>query len=219
METVRQGQDAPAGSAAAEPPLLVAGERLGQYEIIRELGRGGMGRVYLARDTRLGRRVAIKFLRSTSRAVRERFLAEARATARCVHENIVVIHEVNDNDSTPFMVLEYLEGKTLREHMTQGRVPPLEAVELMIPVVRALARAHESGIVHRDLKPENIFLTGAGLVKVLDFGIAKADVPGESGATLATPPRVDDAGLDLTQEGSVIGTLPFMAPEQFAGED
>ena len=217
METVRQGQGAPA-AAAAEPPLLVAGERLGQYEIIRELGRGGMGRVYLARDTRLGRRVAIKFLRSTSRAVRERFLAEARATARCVHENIVVIHEVNDHGDAPFMVLEHLEGKTLREHMTQGRVPPLEAVELMIPVVRALARAHESGIVHRDLKPENIFLTGAGLVKVLDFGIAKADVPGEVSGPVSAP-RIDDAGLDLTQEGSVVGTLPFMAPEQFAGED
>jgi WD40 repeat protein len=216
METLRQGQGTAAASAP-EPPLLVPGERLEQYEIIRELGRGGMGRVYLARDTRLGRRVAIKFLLSRSPAVRQRFLAEARATARCVHENIVVIHEVNDHGDAPFMVLEHLEGRTLREHMAQGRLPPLEAVELMIPVVRALARAHESGIVHRDLKPENIFLTSAGLVKVLDFGIAKADLPStDSGAFTARPP---DAGLDLTQEGSVIGTLPFMAPEQFVSDD
>ncbi|HTM20456.1 MAG TPA: serine/threonine-protein kinase, partial [Kofleriaceae bacterium] len=197
---------------------LAPGTRIHQYELIRELGRGGMGCVYVARDTKLGRRVAMKFLLNASKSVADRFLVEARATARCNHENIVIIHEVNEHDSRPYMVLEFLEGQTLRGAMERGPLPVLRAVELMIPVARALVRAHETGILHRDLKPENIFLTGAGLVKVLDFGIAKADVPGTDSGAFA-PPRIDDASLDLTQEGSVIGTLPFMAPEQFAGDD
>src|SRR6185503_14256243 len=127
-----------------------------------------------------GRLVAIKILLEHRGTGDGRFLVEARATARCKHENIVVIHEVDELEGYPYMVLEYLEGRTLRDWMAQrerpggsGPLPPSLAVEIMIPVVRALGCAHKLGIVHRDLKPENILLTDAGPVKVLDFGIAK----------------------------------------------
>ncbi|HEU5056078.1 MAG TPA: serine/threonine-protein kinase [Kofleriaceae bacterium] len=200
---------------AAEQAGLVPGARVYQYELIRELGRGGMGRVFAARDTRLGRRVAMKLLLRASPGIAERFLVEARATARCQHENIVIIHEVNEIGGMPFMVLEYLEGQSLREAM-RGPLPWVQAAELMIPVARALVRAHELGILHRDLKPENIFLTETGGVKVLDFGIAKAlseqggKVPGAS----TTQPGLGSPDLHLTQDGTIVGTLPYMSPEQ-----
>ncbi|HEY8145158.1 MAG TPA: protein kinase [Kofleriaceae bacterium] len=194
---------------------LVAGARVYQYELIRELGRGGMGRVFAARDTRLGRRVAMKFLLRASPGIAERFLVEARATARCQHENIVIIHEVNEVGGLPFMVLEYLEGQSLRDVM-RGPLPYVQAAELMVPVARALVRAHELGILHRDLKPENIFLTETGAVKVLDFGIAKA--LSERGPQVAfgttTMPGLGAPDLNLTQDGTIVGTLPYMSPEQ-----
>ncbi len=214
------------------------------YEVIRRLGAGGMGAVYLARDTRLGRRVAIKLLAEHGGAHAGRFLTEARATAQLHHENIVVIHELGEHRGQPFMVLEYLQGKTfgqlLRDMQEQPPdvvtdpeadfdeppepkavgLPPGRAVELMIPVVRALVFAHEHGIVHRDLKPSNLFLTDAGAVKVLDFGIAKhlgaldaASGAGEAAFAGVSPP--DDA---LTAEGVVSGTKPYMSPEQWRGE-
>src|SRR2546430_1471339 len=138
---------------------LDAGMRLRQYELIRELGRGGMGHVFLARDVKLARRVAIKFLATTSREATERFLAEARTTALVNHENIVVIHEVDEQDGTPHMVLEYLEGLPLRELMRGKMFAPSKVIEMMVPVVRAVARAHQAGVVHRDLKPENVVVT------------------------------------------------------------
>ncbi|HEX5058301.1 MAG TPA: protein kinase [Kofleriaceae bacterium] len=186
--------------------------RVGQYELIREIGRGGMGTVYLARDTRLARRVAIKFIAYSSAAMNERFLVEARATAQCNHENIVVIHEVDELEGQPYMVLEYLEGKSLRELLDGTPMSPGRAIELIVPVARALACAHERSIVHRDLKPENIFVTNAGQVKVLDFGIAK--VHGE-------PDRDgDDEGTgEHTQASGLVGTLAYMAPEQWGADD
>ncbi len=150
-----------------------AGMHIYQYELIRELGSGGMGAVYLARDTKLGRRVAIKFLQHSNRALSERFLLEAQATARCSHENIVVIHDVKEHGGVPFMVLEYLQGSTLGDLIGDDRVPPSRAVQLVVPVVRALVCAHQHKIVHRDLKPPNIFMTDTGIIKVLDFGVAK----------------------------------------------
>jgi serine/threonine protein kinase len=196
---------------------LTAGARVHQYELIRELGRGGMGRVFVARDTRLGRRVAMKFLLRVSPGIAERFLVEARATARCQHENIVIIHEVNEVGGLPFMVLEHLEGHTLRDVMN-GPMPHQQAVEVMIPVARALVRAHELGILHRDLKPENIFLTESGAVKVLDFGIAKALVdPAAEGAPRFGATTLKELGAgdsQLTQDGALVGTLPYMSPEQ-----
>jgi serine/threonine protein kinase len=222
----------PQGSAPA-PPIVEAlppGSRIGQYELIRLLGRGGMGEVYLARDLRLGRLVAIKFLAEHGAGVTERFLTEARATARCNHENIVVIHDVGEHDGRPYMVLEYVEGQTLgtwwserahshherageHGHASGARVPlaPSRAVELMLPVVRALAYAHDLGIVHRDLKPANLMLSSTDAIKVLDFGIAKlreeAADEGPEGLAYAAAP------------GLIIGTLPYMSPEQLEGDE
>ncbi len=238
-----------------------SGTRIGQYELIRELGRGGMGTVYLARDIKLGRRVAIKFLHSHDPEITERFLIEGRATARCSHENIVVIHDVGEFEHTPFMVLEFLQGTPLTALLPpEQTMAPGRAVELMVPVVRALACAHQHGIVHRDLKPDNIFVTDAGTVKVLDFGVAKllqdqiyGDIPlmtatsrpnangdanaGANGANTANPDAIgnattapatagsavmarDGAGDHaLTGHGAIIGTAPYMSPEQWRGAD
>jgi len=204
------------------------GELVGQYELIRELGRGGMGTVFLARDTKLGRRVAIKFLQTTHHELTQRFILEARATAQAQHENIVVIYEVNEHDAAPYMVLEYLRGATLTKHVEGGnRLPPARAVELMVPVVRALVCAHELGIVHRDLKPDNIFVTDSGTIKVLDFGIAKilqgegADAEpagGGQGQSLADS-NWDDSfvgeSTELTRMGTIMGTMSYMSPEQW----
>jgi WD40 repeat protein/tRNA A-37 threonylcarbamoyl transferase component Bud32 len=198
------------------------GVSIHQYELIRELGSGGMGSVYLARDTKLGRRVAIKFLQQSARLLSKRFMLEAQATARCNHENIVVIYEIGEYRSHPYMVLEYLEGQTLRQWVREHAVttssssqpvavPPGHAVALMLPVVRALVYAHARGIVHRDLKPENIILTQAGTVKVLDFGIAKlleASAPDEESAAS------DTAGPTPARSSARVGTLPYMSPEQ-----
>ncbi len=198
--------------ATALPP----GTRIRQYELIRELGRGGMGLVYAARDLRLGRRVAIKFLRNATREVADRFLVEARATAQCNHDNIVIIHEVDEHAGIPYMVLEFVEGQSFRELMGpwgEGkRLPASRVVELMLPVARALTRAHELGIVHRDLKPENVLVTGANQVKVLDFGIAKA--LGDRATEVHGHKHEPIEDLELTHEGSMVGTLPYMAPEQ-----
>jgi serine/threonine protein kinase len=218
------------GTVPSRTPDQPVPDRIGQYELIRLLGHGGMGEVYLARDLRLGRLVAIKRLGAHGPGLTERFLAEARATARCHHENIVVIHEVGEQDGHPYMVLEYLEGQTLRQWLrahaaTAGEhapVPPGRAVELMLPVVRALAYAHERGIVHRDLKPENVMLTRSGTIKVLDFGIAKLlCAPGLDGeASDCIPERASESiSGRMSMNGSVhssslIGTLPYMSPEQ-----
>ncbi|HVK64637.1 MAG TPA: protein kinase, partial [Polyangium sp.] len=206
-----------------------------RYEIIRPLGRGGMGQVLLARDTRLGRLAALKLLTRRGHEQAQRFLVEARATAQVRHDNIVVIYELGEHDSAPYMVLEYLRGKTLRQWLDErsprhlGRdsddglepVPPGRAVEIMIPVVRALVCAHEYGIVHRDLKPSNILLTDTAGVKVLDFGLAKlldepARPPSFDGAsTTVTDPR---EGVVHTATGALLGTLPYMSPEQWLAE-
>jgi len=210
--------DASQPSAFAEPKTSVdqikigPGLRIEQYEIIRELGRGGMGQVFLARDNKLGRRVAIKFLLSSGKKFVERFLVEARATAQCNHENIVVIYEAEEYLGMPYMVLEYVEGTTLGKLMEGKRLPVGRTIELVIPVVKALARAHSENIVHRDLKPDNIVVTAAGTVKVLDFGIAKLfsapEQPGRRAATASGAPIGD------TRAGGVVGTLPYMSPEQ-----
>ncbi|MEZ4365733.1 MAG: protein kinase [Kofleriaceae bacterium] len=200
------------------------GAHIHHYELIRELGAGGMGAVYLARDQRLGRKVAIKILQSQAPELAQRFLIEARATARCHHENIVVIYEVGQvGANQPYMVLEYLRGQVLTDLISNARrLPPARAVEIMVPVVRALACAHEQGIVHRDLKPDNIFVTESGTIKVLDFGIAKvfeggAPVDGSSAAIKLPDARDlgDDTGGGLTQAGTIMGTLKYMSPEQW----
>ncbi|WP_428262443.1 protein kinase domain-containing protein, partial [Haliangium sp.] len=189
-----------------------------------------MGEVYLARDLRLGRRVALKWLRTRATGHTERFLREARTTARCTHENIVVIYEVGEHRGHPYMVLEYLEGQTLRQFLREhaeaagehAPVPPGRAVELMLPVARALAYAHERGIVHRAIQPENVMLTRAGIVKVLDFGIAKllaASGHDEDGTGAVCDQVVDEASGRVSApiaagSSALVGTLPYMSPEQ-----
>jgi hypothetical protein len=192
------------------------GSTFQHYEIIRPLGRGGMGEVHLARDTRLGRLVALKLLNRHGGAESLRFLDEARVTAQVGHESIVVIHELGEHEGTPYMVLEYLEGRTLQQWMDarreSGGLSGSRAAELILPVVRALVVAHERGVVHRDLKPSNIMLTDTGATKVLDFGIAKRiGAPVDPRAPSVTPAE----SMDLTQDGALLGTLPYMSPEQW----
>lgn len=177
------------------PPAVhfAPGTALQQYEIIRLIGKGGMGEVYLARDTRLGRLVAIKFLLEHSGPAATRFLAEARTTAQCRHDNIVVIYDVGEFQNFPYMVLEYIQGQSLRGVMAdRGKGIQAMAVDIMLPVVRALECAHAMGIVHRDLKPENILFSISGQIKVLDFGIAKQT----SLAYSATASDVEQSGAD-----------------------
>jgi len=198
-----------------------AGMYINQYEIIRKLGEGGMGAVFLARDTRLGRRVAIKFLSSTDPELTKRFVIEARATARVEHENIVSIYEVGEWGGHPFMVLQFLQGNELSKVIPRGKPMPVpRVVEIMMPVLRALAYAHSEGIVHRDLKPDNIFITDGGVTKVLDFGIAKVvqgDDKTSDGEAKLTREDLAALGPDkgMTRHGAVMGTMPFMSPEQW----
>ncbi|WP_437307307.1 nSTAND1 domain-containing NTPase [Sorangium sp. So ce388] len=223
----------PAAPARGVMPLE-AGDRIKQYEIIRKLGQGGMGVVYLARDTKLGRLVALKLLLRYSGHRMERFLAEAQATARCRHENIVVIYEVDEIRKHPYFVLEYIKGPTLREWMTPREPPgasgspgahtppgtraPNVVIERMIPVVRALVCAHEHGIVHRDLKPENILLDDAGCIKVVDFGVAKQiEAKVVSTMTRARAALAGDAGQ--RRRSAAVGTPRYMSPEQLLGWD
>jgi serine/threonine protein kinase len=220
-------------SAPRDAMQLSPGLTMGQYELIRLLGRGGMGEVYLARDLRLARLVAIKFLSKSTPAVRARFLAEARTTAQCNHENIVVIHEVGEHEDRPYLVLEYLKGQTLRQwwkantepgvhvdgHEVRTPLPPRRVVELMVPVLRALASAHARGIVHRDLKPENIILTESGTTKVLDFGIAKRFTDEIAGDAHESGTTRWPAAMSLTATDGLLGTLPYMSPEQLEGAE
>ncbi|MFT7578487.1 MAG: hypothetical protein ACI9MR_000145 [Myxococcota bacterium] len=194
------------------PPAII-----GHYERIRLIGAGGMGTVYLARDTQLGRRVALKMIRPGGPTRTKRFFQEARATALLQHEHIVVIHEVGEHEGAPYMVLEYLEGQTLRDVMAGQAMRPAQAVEFALPIVAALEHAHGHGIVHRDLKPENIVITSSGVLKVLDFGIAKVLGPTEDAPPPAGP-DLNSADQDtgkLTHDGAILGTLLYMAPEQW----
>jgi serine/threonine protein kinase len=165
-----------APDAAPDELQLKPGNMVLKYELIRRLGRGGMGTVWQAYDTSLGRKVAIKFLHkkaSQKKEFRERFLAEARATAQFNHENIVTIHDAGDYEGTQYLVLEFLVGEELSKRMKQRRMTYTQALQIMTPVVKALVEAHGAGIIHRDLKPDNVFLLQNGGVKVLDFGLAK----------------------------------------------
>ncbi len=209
-----------ASSAAPHP-----GVRINQYEMIKMIGEGGMGSVFLARDLRLGRRVAIKFLQSNQPELTQRFLVEARTTARCQHDNIVVIYEVGEHNGAPYIVLEFLSGKPLT-HLTENgqKLPYTRAVEIMASVLRALQCAHEHGIVHRDLKPDNIFITEAGTIKVLDFGIAKVMQQSQQDAGAEKPGQVrmpsplelaTGTNTSLTRVGTIMGTLKYMSPEQW----
>jgi serine/threonine protein kinase len=218
IDPAQPGAFAEESKPAVAQLKLATGLRIEQYELMRELGRGGMGQVFLARDNRLGRRVAIKFLNG-GRKNTERFLVEARNTARCQHENIVAIYDVDEYSNVPYMVLEYVEGATLAKLMANRRLPIGRTVELILPVLRALARAHEMAIIHRDLKPDNIVVTSAGAVKVLDFGVAKVFTSTDGGPRRPRPPTPGMAPMQETRTGSIVGTLPYMSPEQLGADE
>jgi Tol biopolymer transport system component len=195
---------------------LAAGTKLGSYEVIAPLGAGGMGEVYRARDTRLGREVAIKVLppeRLSDPVRRARFEQEACAVAVLNHPHIVTIHEIEKAGDTDFIVMEPVPGKTLDALIPRAGMRLGEALRIAIPLADALATAHAAGIVHRDLKPANVMVTPDGVVKVLDFGLAKltqADGGGEDATTL-------DAQARLSRPGTVAGTPAYMSPEQATG--
>ncbi len=163
--------------------------RLGNYEVLSELGSGGMGEVYKARDLKLGREVAIKVLpqemASDSQRLR-RFEQDARAASALNHPNIVTIYEIGEHEGTPYIAMEYVKGKTLREILAEGPLPNDKLIRYATQMAEGLAKAHQAGIVHRDLKPENIVISVDGYVKILDFGLAKLLPAGDIGSELST---------------------------------
>jgi predicted ATPase len=207
------------GAAASEvlqlapSRALTAGTKLGPYEIIAPLGAGGMGEVYRARDTHLGRTVAIKILPSAFSADQDRlhrFKEEARSASALNHPNIITIHDLGQEGSTHYIAMELVEGKTLRELLVSGPLPMRKAIEIAAQVAEGLTKAHEAGIAHRDLKPENLMISHDGLVKILDFGLAKLGSPSGEGPDLSTTLH--------TPAGLVLGTVGYMSPEQASGD-
>jgi eukaryotic-like serine/threonine-protein kinase len=195
--------------------VLQPGARLGVYEILTAIGAGGMGEVYRAHDTKLGRDVALKVLPrelASEPERRTRLLREARAAASLNHPNICTIHEVGDADGQAYIAMELVEGQPLSVRLTQGLLPPQEVLRYGLQLAEALAHAHERGIVHRDLKSANVVVTPEGRAKVLDFGLAKR----LSGQELTEVTTASPASL--TQPGAILGTLPYMAPEQLRGQ-
>jgi eukaryotic-like serine/threonine-protein kinase len=195
---------------------LSPGIRIGPYEVIAAAGAGGMGEVYRARDARLNRDVAIKVLPAAFSRDPERlrrFQQEAQAAAALNHPNILAVYDFGEHEGSPYIVTELLEGETLRQRLLAGVLPVRKAIDYAEQIARGLAVAHEKGIVHRDLKPENIFLTRAGRVKILDFGLAKLTRPemtaNPDAATLASQ----------TEPGVVMGTVGYMSPEQVRGQN
>ncbi len=215
------GDSLDSGPAQAENRLgpdmpLPPGRRLGPYELVSLIGAGGMGEVYRARDTRLGREVAVKIIASDGASNPDRlgrFEQEARAVAALDDPHILSIHDLGQEDGTTFAVFELLDGETLQQRLERGALTPRKAVEWTIQICRGLAAAHARGIVHRDLKPANLFVTRDGRIKILDFGLAKlneAATPGADGEN--TPTRT------ATEKGMVLGTVGYMSPEQVRGQ-
>src|SRR5262249_40922875 len=195
---------------------LTIGTQLGSHEINALLGKGGMGEVYRARDTKLKRDVAIKILPdefSRDAARVSRFQREAEVLASLNHPNIGAIYDLQEANETRFLVLELVEGETLAERIARGPIPIEEALDIAHQIVEALEAAHEKGVIHRDLKPANVKLTPEGKVKVLDFGLAKAFETSPSSSSLSNSPTM----LSGTMAGMIIGTAAYMSPEQAKG--
>jgi TolB-like protein len=202
-------------AAAATLPLLPAGGRLAHYRIISQLGAGGMGEVYHARDEQLDRDIAVKLLPAVSfgdPAARSRLVREARAAAALNHPNVCTVYEVGEANGQAYIAMELVEGQTLSAKLASGALPTDLVIDYGRQLADALTHAHERGVVHRDLKSNNIIVTPDGRAKVLDFGLAKRS----TGADLAA--AVTQMHASLSQPGTVVGTLPYMSPEQLRGE-
>jgi serine/threonine protein kinase len=192
---------------------IVAGTRLGRYEIRSKIGTGGMGEVYLAQDTKLDRRVALKILPAdvaADQARMRRFVQEAKAASALNHPNIITIHEIGQFDSVNFIATEFIDGETLRQRMRQRAMKLSEVLDVAAQMANALSAAHSANIVHRDIKPENIMLRRDGIVKVLDFGLVKLTEQQES-VNSEAPTSFK------TDPGTVVGTATYMSPEQARG--
>jgi eukaryotic-like serine/threonine-protein kinase len=202
--------------------MLTPGSKLGPYEIVSILGAGGMGEVYLAHDARLSRDVAIKVLpadRTLDEAARQRFLREARAASALNHPNIITIYESDSHNGVAFIAMEYVKGNSVAELLRERPLADSEATAYATQIADALAKAHAAGIIHRDLKPGNVMVTEDGLVKVLDFGLAKLETVAQR-ATAGTggPPSSEETASLLSMPGTTLGTLSYMSPEQARGE-
>src|SRR6266540_1425966 len=190
-------------------------QTISHYRIIKKLGAGGMGEVYLAEDTILDRKVAIKFLPSKSSSdvdANRRLIREAKAAATLDHPNICAVHEVGEEGGRHFIVMQYVEGETLDGKINKKTIDLSEALPIAVQIADAIAEAHTRGIVHRDIKPQNIMITARGQAKVMDFGLAK-----EVRDTSQLESDAKTLGL-LTGPGVILGTVPYMSPEQVRGE-
>ena len=204
---------------------LMAGRMLGPYEIVAPLGAGGMGEVYRARDTRLGRDVAVKVLAQHLTAnpdVRARFEREAKSISSLNHPHICTLHDIGREGDTDYLVMELVEGETLAHRIAKGALPIDQTLKIGMEIAEALTRAHKAGIVHRDLKPGNVMLTKSG-AKLMDFGLARAaateNSSSSSGVTMTALPHSPSAERPLTAEGTIVGTFLYMSPEQLEGKD
>ena len=196
---------------------MESGTKLGHYEISTLLGKGGMGEVWRARDTTLGREVAIKTLPAEFAQDKDRlarFEREAKLLASLNHPNIAAIYGLEEHEDTRFLVLELIEGDTLADQIKRGAIPVEESLKLALQTADALKAAHDKGVIHRDLKPLNIKVTDDGNVKVLDFGLAKAFAGDEVEASVSNSPTLSMAA---TQQGVILGTAAYMSPEQAKG--
>ncbi|MEP6636268.1 MAG: serine/threonine-protein kinase, partial [Acidobacteriota bacterium] len=202
----------------SDTKALETGTRFGHYEVIQQIGIGGMGEVYLAKDQKLDRRVAIKILNerfSRDEASLKRFVREAKAASALNHPNILVIHEIGESKDAHYIVSEFIEGITLREVLTQSQISVREVLDVSIQIASALSAAHGAHLVHRDIKPENVMVRPDGYVKVLDFGLAKLVEQNKSVLGL----EESGARQGQTAKGVILGTVNYMSPEQAKGEE